>query len=166
MIELHPEPLTADTFRPYGEVIDTRDVEPTPINGGLTARYHDLATVDVATGGGRALVNVFRTRPLPLPHRVTVMERHPLGSQAFMPIGAARFLVLVGLGDSRFDPGSVKLFVSDGHQGVNYSRNTWHHYQIVLGATADFLVIDRGGPGNNLEEARVGSLGITIPAVA
>lgn len=162
MIELVAEPLSATAFAPFGEVIDLRDAHRVPINHGLTVRFHDLATVDVAADGGHALVNVFRSRPIALPHTVEVMERHPLGSQAFIPMGARRMLVLVGAGGQRIDADSLRLFVSDGHQGVNYFRNTWHHYQMVLDGTADFVVVDRGGPGANLEEVDLAHLEIRI----
>jgi ureidoglycolate lyase len=155
MVELVARPLTAEAFAPYGEVIDLRTAKTMPINTGLTTRFHDLVSVDVAAEGGKSLVNVFRSRPLPLPHRVRIMERHPLGSQAFIPMQETRFLVLVGRGEQALDESSLELFVTDGRQGVNFFRNTWHHFQITLGAEADYLVVDRGGPGNNLEEVEV-----------
>ena len=155
MAELVARPLTADAFAPYGEVIDLRTAKTIPINTGLTTRFHDLVSVDVAAEGGKPLVNVFRSRPLPLPHRVRIMERHPLGSQAFIPMQETRFLVLVGRGEQALDESSLELFVTDGRQGVSFFRNTWHHFQITLGAEADYLVVDRGGPGNNLEEVEV-----------
>ncbi len=155
MAKLVARPLTAEVFAPYGEVIDLRTAKTMPINTGLTTRFHDLASVDVAAEGGKPLVNVFRSRPLPLPHRVRIMERHPLGSQAFMPMLDTRFLVLVGKGEDALDESSLELFVTDGHQGVNFFRNTWHHFQITLGEDADYLVVDRGGPGKNLEEVEV-----------
>ncbi len=166
MPELTAQPLTTEAFQAFGEVIDTRTARQVPINYGLTTRFHDLATVDVVGDGARVLINVFRSTPITLPHAVAVLERHPLGSQAFIPMGTARFLVLVARGETCPDPASLRLFVSDGLQGVNYARNTWHHFQMVLGAPADFLVIDRGGPGDNLEEADVSDLDLTIPARA
>lgn len=152
MTVLRPQPLTSEAFAPFGEVIDLRNAKTMSINFGLTTRFHDLVSIDTATGGGHTLVNVFRSDPITLPHKVAVMERHPLGSQAFMPMGNIRFMVLVGSGEQQLDPGSLQLFITDGQQGVNYFRNTWHHYQMVLQQSADFVVVDRGGPGNNLEE--------------
>jgi ureidoglycolate lyase len=163
MPELVVEPLEARAFAPFGEIMDTRAARVISINQGLAQRFHDLATVDI-DGEGRVLVNVFRSAPLPLPHRVTGLERHPLGSQAFLPMRDTRFLVLVARGASRPEPGSLKLFLASGGQGVNFFRNTWHHFLIVLDDTADFLVIDRGGPGDNLEEADLSALDLTIPA--
>lgn len=164
MIELKPEPLTARAFAPFGEVIDPRAAETRSINFGLTTRFHDLATVDVAGEGARALVNVFRTQPIELPHRVRVMERHPLGSQAFIPMRATRFLVLVGEGADAVEIDSLRLFIAGDGQGVNYFRNTWHHYQMVLDRAADFLVIDRSGEGDNLDEREIAAA-VCIPRV-
>ncbi len=164
MTSLTAERLTADAFRPFGEVIDLRTARSLWINDGLTERFHDLATVDVAGDQARVLVNVFRSQPIALPHRVERLERHPLGSQAFVPTARARILVLVALGDTTPDPRSIRLFVTDGEQGVNYARNAWHHYQMVLDEPADFIVVDRGGAGNNLEEVDVSALSLTIDA--
>ena len=166
MPTLRAEPLTVEGFRPFGEVIDTRTARQVPINYGLTTRFHDLATVDVTGDGARVLVNVFRSQPIALPHRVEVMERHPLGSQVFIPVGTARVLVLVALGERHPDVSSFRLFITDGKQGVNYARNTLHHYQMVLDEPADFLVVDRGGPGDNLDEVNVADLDLTIPQIS
>lgn len=162
MPELVPEPLTADAFRPYGEVLDLRVANTLAINQGLTTRFHDLARIETRGSDARVLLNVFRSRPIALPHPVAILERHPLGSQAFLPTGFARILVLVALGDQAPDPATIRLFAGDGHQGVNYAPNTWHHYQMVLDSTADFVVVDRGGAGNNLEEADVRDLQLVV----
>ena len=152
MIELRPAPLTKESFAPYGDVIELSSALRYPINQGLTTRFHDLFDIDVTTQGGRAIVNVFRTDPLPLPHQVRVMERHPLGSQAFMPMDHDPFLVLVADEGDNITASNLHLFVTNGHQGINFFRNTWHHFQIGLGKQRDFIVIDRGGLGSNLEE--------------
>jgi ureidoglycolate lyase len=163
VIDLTIEPLTVDAFRPFGEVIDKRTAKQIGINYGLTTRYHDLAHVDAGGEDARVLINIFRTAPLPLPHHVRVMERHPLGSQAFIPLGSTRFYVLTATGAHRPDPHTFRLFITDGYQGVNYSRNTWHHFQIVIDHVAEFIVIDRGGAGANLDEVNVEDLGIRVP---
>ncbi|MFT7533819.1 MAG: ureidoglycolate lyase, partial [Gammaproteobacteria bacterium] len=152
---LIPQPLTSEAFAPFGEVIDLRCAKTQDINFGLTTRFHDLATVDTSGENGRPLINVFRSNPLPMPHQVKIMERHPLGSQAFIPMHQDPYLILVGSGEQEFEPDSLKLFITDGLQGVNYYTNTWHHYQMVIKQTADFVVIDRGGSGNNLEEVEL-----------
>lgn len=152
MRQLKPVPLTAAAFAPYGQVLDTRLAEQIPINQGLTTRFDDLANVDLRGEGARTLINVFRSTPVGLPHRVEIMERHPLGSQAFYPLAGARFLVLVAPAGDAVLADQLELFISDGQQGVSFAPNTWHHYQLALDQPSDFLVIDRGGPGENLQE--------------
>lgn len=155
MNELASQPISAEAFAPYGEVIDLENAQQLSINQGLTTRYHDLFNIDTAEQGGRTIVSIFRSSPLPLPHRVEVMERHPLGSQAFLPIDDDPFLVLVGHTGNTLSEEDLLLFHTNGRQGVNFFKNTWHHFQICLGKTRDFIVIDRGGSGNNLEELKL-----------
>ncbi len=163
-MELQPAPLTAETFAAFGEVIELESARQIRINQGLTTRYHDLFEIDVNDQGGKPIVNVFRTSPLPLPHQVTVMERHPLGSQAFVPLGHDPFLVLVANAVEKIRAADLHLFITNGKQGINLRKNTWHHFQIVIGKTQSFLVIDRGGRGNNLVEAEVADQPVWIPA--
>ena len=154
-MKLTPKALTKAAFAAYGQVVETLDARSMPINQGLTTRYHDLFRIDVSRKGGHPIGSVFRTRPLPLPHRVTIMERHPLGSQAFIPLDEKPFLVLVGSAGESLTAEDLELFLTNGRQGVNIYRNTWHHFNIALGKTQDFLVIDRGGPGRNLDEIEI-----------
>jgi ureidoglycolate lyase len=151
MREIAPQPLTADGFAPFGDVIEASDrAEIIPINYGYTTRFNDLAGIDVASGGGRAIVSLFRAKPLE-PPLLRIFERHPLGSQAFMPLGGRPYLVAVGP-PGEFDPDRLVVFQAGPHQGVNYARGTWHHFLLALESESDFLVIDREGPGENLDE--------------
>ena len=146
-------PLTIEAFEPFGQVIEPDNAEEIRlINGGTTTRFHDLATIDVTAEGGRPLVNIFRGKPFSLPVEIAMMERHPLGSQAFVPLHDRPFLIVVAP-DEGGRPGRPVAFVSQGGQGVNYARNTWHHPLVSIDVMSDFLVIDRGGDGVNLEEA-------------
>lgn len=163
MRELKPVPLTGAAFTPYGEVIELDRAQQIPINQGLTTRFNDLASVDVCASGGRVGVSVFRSRPISLPHRVEVLERHPLGSQLFYPLSPARFLVLVAPSGDVPQADQLELFVSDGRQGINFHRNTWHHYQMVLERETDFIVVDRLGEGVNLEEKSLVGEAIAYP---
>ncbi|MFD2238380.1 ureidoglycolate lyase [Aureimonas populi] len=147
---LFPEPLTADAFRPFGEVIEPDNAsEIKLINNGTTTRFHDIAPVEV--GEGRALISIFRGKPFALPLQVRMLERHPLGSQAFMPIEGRPYLVVVAPDDGG-RPGAPRAFLCEGDKGVSYARNVWHHPLVALGERSDFLVVDRGGEGVNLEE--------------
>lgn len=147
------EPLTIDAFAPFGQVIEPDNAsEIRLINGGTTTRFHDVADVDVAAGNGRPILSIFRGKPFSLPIGIAMMERHPLGAQAFVPLHDRPFLV-VAAPDESGRPGTPRAFLTNGRQGVNYARNTWHHPLLTLGEVSDFLVVDRGGAGNNLEEA-------------
>ena len=154
MREFAPEPLTTEAFAPFGEVIEASDrVRQVAINYGFTTRFDDLARLDVTDDAGHAIVSIFRARPLD-PPILKVFERHPLGSQAFMPLQGRPFLVAVApRGD--FAPAAVRLFRAEAHQGVNYAKGVWHHFLLPLEMESDFLVIDRAGPGENLDEVEI-----------
>lgn len=145
------QPLTAAAFAPFGTVIDTAQVAPRPMNAGMARRFHDLADIDVTGDGARVVIGLVEAQPYPLPLRLNLVERHPLGAQAFVPRNAAPFLVVV-CPDEAGKPGAPQAFVTAPHQGVCYARNVWHGVLTPLGAAQDFVVIDRGGPGLNLEE--------------
>lgn len=152
MNTLRIERLTRDAFAPFGDVIELDGARHYPINEGTTERYHDLAKVDVNTHGGRPLINVFRAQPRAWPIEIAMMERHPLGSQAFVPLSDAPYLIVVApAGD--LDPAKLRAFSTRGWQGVNYARGVWHHPLLALERVSDFLVFDRGGDGPNCDEA-------------
>lgn len=145
-------PLTADAFRPFGEVIEADNAaEIRLINNGTTTRFHDIAPVDVGDSDGRPLISIFRGKPFALPLEIVMLERHPLGSQAFMPLQDRPYLVVVAP-DEGGTPGTPVAFLSEGCAGVSYAKGTWHHPLIALQDVSDFLVVDRGGSGANLEE--------------
>lgn len=148
-IELRP--LTREYFAPFGDVIDVCDSNhKITINDGLADRHHDLAKVDVSEGNGKAIISIIDTHQTQLPLRVSVMERHPMGSQAFMPIGNSPYIVLVApAGD--FDRKNLCGFLAQPNQGVNYAKGTWHHACISLYEANQFLVVDRGGEGANCD---------------
>ncbi len=153
MKTLKARPLTREAFRPFGDVIETAGAHHYPINNGTTERYHDLAKVDVGSGDGRPLISIFVGQPFAPPVAISMMERHPLGSQAFMPLDNRPYLVAVAPDGPDGRPGEPLVFFATGGQGVNYARGTWHHPLIALEAESRFLVVDRGGEGANLEEA-------------
>ncbi|MGC8120990.1 ureidoglycolate lyase [Marinobacter sp. VGCF2001] len=152
MLELHAQPLTAEAFQTFGEVIERRDDKSFPINAGRTQRHHDLAKVEALGDEARVLVSIFVSQPVSLPLELTFLERHPQGSQAFMPLNRERFLIVVAPPGDGIDPGDVRAFVTDGRQGVNYRAGTWHAIQSVLETEGEFVVVDRGGAGNNCDE--------------
>jgi ureidoglycolate lyase len=149
--EIRIEPLTGDAFAPFGQVIETEGRQHFPINGGMTDRYHDLARIELAGEDARPLLSIFRGRPYALPLTLKLVERHPLGSQAFFPLDGLPFLAIVAPDDNG-TPGIPRAFLVAGRQGINIAMNTWHGVLTPLERECDFLVVDRGGSGNNLEE--------------
>ena len=146
------EPLTAEAFAPWGDVIEASG-ESFPINGGMCDRFHDRARMEFTGEGGRAGISVGWGRPYPLPHRFDLVERHPLGSQAFVPMTEDPFLVVVAP-DEDGRPGTPRAFITRPGQGINYLRNVWHGVLTPLGRATPFVIVDRIGPGVNLEEYR------------
>ena len=148
---LTPQPLTAEAFTAFGDVIEAKDkTKIITINDGYTQRFHDLAQVDVSKNDGRAIINIFRSTPLAQPIAINMMERHPLSSQAFIPLSDRSYLVVVApKGD--FNINALKVFLASAEQGVNYHAGTWHHYCLALHQESDFLVVDRGGEGDNCD---------------
>lgn len=146
------EPLTAEAFRAFGDVIDASAAcDKVLINEGRTTRHHALAQVDRGPGPGEAAISLFRAQPVPAGFALRSMERHPLGSQAFINTSGNPYAVVVApAGD--FDEQAIRGFLARADQGVNYSRGTWHHYLLALGRPSDFVVVDRVGPGDNCDE--------------
>jgi ureidoglycolate lyase len=145
------EPLTPEAFAPFGQVIQTEGAHHYPINNGMTERFHDLARVELGGVHARPLISIFRGQPYELPLTLKLVERHPLGSQAFYPLSNLPFLVIVAT-DLSGVPETPRAFLTAPRQGVNIAMNIWHGVLTPLHQVSDFLVVDRGGEGNNLEE--------------
>lgn len=144
------QPLTAEAFAPYGEVLDTAGAPDKLINQGLCGRYHDRATLDF-TQEGSAGISLFKAELRALPYTLDMMERHPLGSQAFLPMSMDAFLVIVAPDDAG-KPGTPLAFRTAEGQGINFHRNTWHGVLTPLSGPGLFAVIDRIGGEENLQE--------------
>ena len=151
MMRIFPEPLTVAAFAPYGDVLDATGTPDRMINAGLCARFHDRARIDIADG--RTGLSVFDAVARSLPYAFDLVERHPLGSQAFVPMTQAPFLVIVAP-DEHGTPGTPRAFLTNGAQGINLHRGTWHGVLTPLQAPGLFAVLDRIGEGPNLEEYR------------
>jgi len=143
-------PLTPEAFAPFGDVIDHLAVSPIRINQGFAKRFNLQAKVDVASEAGITQTSIFVADPRPVPIAIKLMERHPLGSQLFYPLQDKPWFVVV-CSDPQ-DPQSYRAFEAHGQQGVNYARNVWHHPLLVRDSGDRFFIVDRGGPGHNLEE--------------
>lgn len=145
------ETLSHNAFAPFGQVIQANEAaQHFTINDGNTERYHDLARLDPGADG-KAIVSIFRGQPRQLPFEVSMMERHPLASQAFVPLGAHPYLVVVAPAGPTPTIDQLRVFLCQPHQGVNYATGVWHHPLLALEAISDFLVIDRSGPGQNCD---------------
>lgn len=161
---LTPQALTREAFAPFGEVIEVSDALPHfTINGGNTERYHDLAKIDPGPDG-KVIVSIFRGQPRALPFLVEMMERHPKGSQAFIPMSERPYLVVVA--PAGVEPGAENLqaFLARGDQGVNYGPGVWHHPLLALDEVCNFLVVDRSGPGPNCDEVMLAQA-VILPAL-
>lgn len=143
------EALTAEAFAPFGEVLDTSGAPDKLINQGLCGRYHDRATLDFKEG--RAGISLFQAQLRDLPYTLDMMERHPEGSQAFLPMSMDPFLVIVAQ-DAGNCPDTPRAFLTQAGQGINFHRNTWHGVLTPLTGSGLFAVVDRIGEGANLEE--------------
>ena len=161
MITLKPEPLTAKSLAPFGDVIEIEGAQPYPINQGFAERFNDLARVDVSSDGGSVNISIVNAVVRPMPISLKLMERHPLGSQIFYPLQDRPWLVVVCVEPQ--DSKSFRAFAATGHQGVNYARNTWHFPLLVLEDQNRFLVVDRKGPGSNLEEMWIDEIRLDLP---
>ncbi|WP_170337487.1 ureidoglycolate lyase [Ruegeria arenilitoris] len=146
---VHIAPLTAQAFAPFGDVLEVSGAPDKIINQGQCGRYHDRAVLDFADG--RAGISLFDANPRTLPFQLDMVERHPQGSQAFIPMSHQPFLVIVAP-DEDGVPGRPQAFVTQPGQAVNYHRGTWHGVLTPLHAPGLFAVVDRIGSGANLEE--------------
>jgi ureidoglycolate lyase len=151
IITLRPEPLTRERFAPYGDVIDASHDNVNAMNEARFERFDDLCLVDMA--GGDVAISVTRCRtPTSLPLRIDMVERHPLGSQAFVPLTPCRMVIVVAPPGESVNPGELRAFVTSGRQGINYHRGTWHMPLIAFDAGQSFLIIDRRDDTPNCEQ--------------
>ena len=151
-ITLTVEKLTQEAFAPFGNVIEMEGRGSFPINDGRADRYDALAEVDCEGSERRPIISMVHARQYDFPQTVTFLERHPYGSQAFIPTTDIPFVVVVAAPDTDLDESTLHAFMSNGLQGINYSRNTWHHVMLTPFDDVTFIVVDRSDPGSNCEE--------------
>lgn len=148
------QPLTQDSFAPFGDVIEKSGKDFIPINQGLTERYHALSLAQISgeqvAVGMSIFHNLFATQ---IPFQIEMLERHPYGSQSFIPLQQQKFIIVVALpfDQTRPDEQLIYAFISNGQQGITYHQGVWHHPLITLEANSDFLVVDRIGGGSNCD---------------
>lgn len=164
MIAPYPiQALTAELFADYGDVIEVHERNQFfSINDGNTERHHNLAQLEPGLDG-QIIVSIFRGKPRALPFTMTMMERHPKASQAFVPLSNQPYLIAVCSADQPLNADNIRLFIAHGHQGINYKTGVWHHPLMALNQVCDFLVLDREGPGDNCDVVKL-DVPITIPS--
>lgn len=151
-ISLRPQPLTRERFAPYGDVIETAVDKSAVMNAARFQRFDDLCRVEIAKRG-HVSISIARCRAATkLPLRLDLVERHPLGSQAFMPLQHCIMVIVVAPPGEDVAAADLRAFVSNGRQGINYHRGTWHMPLIAFEAGQEFLIVDRAGSGSNCEE--------------
>lgn len=153
MKDIFLQPLTIENFAPFGEVISAQGHDYFHINDAHTERYHALVTTEIL-GDAKAGISIFRNiKATQVPFEISMLERHPQGSQAFIPMQGHKFLIVVApsLDEHTPDLSQLRAFISDGSQGVNYRAGTWHHPLLTLEAPSDFAVVDRIGSGKNCD---------------
>lgn len=166
-IELVAEPLTAKSFAPYGDVIeaDPKQDGHFSINGGAIERFNDLANIQSLTKNGKTLVNIaICNRATALPYHITFLERHPLGSQAFIPMCDTPMIIAVAPPLDHINVSDIHAFITNGQQGINYYPNVWHMPMAPLKDNIKMIMIDSGNEDGNYEEFRFSDHRITLDA--
>ena len=151
MIEkiIKPIKVTKVNFAPYGDLISSDGVEPIDINSGYAKRFDNLANIDISKDKGEAIVSIFSALKRTFPMKIDMMEKHPLGSQAFIPMKETTFLTLVAPEGKKPDLEKIESFIIPNGIGVNYNTGVWH-FPLISTEDMDFLVVDRKGSGDNL----------------
>ena len=159
MIRIPALPLSRSAFHAFGDVVGLDDNADGGrlINQGSSRRFEGLVVLDLLRGQGAPRASLVRASPAMFPIPLRLMERHPLGSQLFLPLGFARFVIVVATPGKSGEPDDIFAFVTDGRQGVNYRAGVWHHPLLALDREADFLVVDRSPETNNCEEVVFGN---------
>jgi len=154
---LRPVPITTERFAPYGDVIHASKAAQAAMNDARFERFHDLAKIDVESAGGRTAISIARCKtPASFPQRIDMVERHPHGSQAFIPLAPFSFIVVVAPAGEAVDVTDLCAFVTNGTQGVNYHKGVWHMPMIAMEAGQEFLIVDRAPSTDNCEEFILG----------
>ena len=159
MSDLPIKPLTQRGFAPYGDVIESEGRESFFINNDMAERFHNLAKVEALGDDAGAIISLVHSKQFDMPRKVDHVENHPLGSQAFIPLDEAPFIVVVGKAAEIPDVDGLEAFVTNGRQGINYHPGTWHHVLLTPFEPMRFICVDRVGSGNNcidyfIDEAR------------
>jgi len=148
-IIIRPKKINHKNFKQFGDLISTRKKKPIKINNGYANRYDDLCNISTSIKNGNTIVSIFTAKKRKFPMNIKMMEKHPLGSQAFIPMKESTFLVFVAPRGKKPDVKKIKSFIIPKQNGVNYKPGIWH-FPLISKKNMNFLVVDRKGKGNNL----------------
>ena len=151
-----PKPITKENFSKFGDLITTKDIEPITINDGYAKRFDNIAKLDTAKENGKTTISIFSALKRTFPMKVNMMESHPLGSQAFIPMKETTFLCFVAPSGEKPDLSKIESFIIPPGLGINYKPGTWH-FPLISTEDMNFLVVDRKGPGDNLKIEKLDS---------
>ena len=146
---IKPIPMTKENFSKFGDMIGTENIKPIEINNGYANRFDDIAKIDTANNNGETTISIFSALKRSFPMKIDMMEKHPLGSQAFIPMKETTFLTLVAPEGEKLEVDKIESFIIPKGKGVNYKTGIWH-FPLISTEDMDFLVVDRKGPGENL----------------
>ena len=146
---IKPIPITKNNFSQFGDMISTSEIKPIEINNGYAKRYDGIANLNTSKDNGETTISIFSALKRNFPMKIDMMEKHPLGSQAFIPMKETTFLAFVAPNGDKPDLNKIEAFIIPPGIGVNYKPGTWH-FPLISTEDMNFLVIDRKGPGDNL----------------
>ena len=156
-----PIPITKENFAKYGDMISTKDIKPLEINNGYAKRYDGIANLNTSSDNGETTISIFSALKRNFPMKIDMMEKHPLGSQAFIPMKETTFLVFVAPKEEKPDLNKIEAFIIPPGIGVNYKPGTWH-FPLISTEDMNFLVVDRKGSGDNLVIENLDKENITL----
>ena len=148
-ITINPKPITKENFSKFGDMITTANIKPIEINDGYAKRFDGIANLNTSKDNGETTISIFSALKRSFPMKIDMMEKHPLGSQAFIPMKQTTFLVLVAPKGNKPDLNKIEAFLIPPEIGVNYNPGTWH-FPLIATEDMNFLVVDRKGSGDNL----------------
>jgi len=148
-ITINPKPITKENFSKFGDMITTANIKPIEINEGYARRFDGIANLNTSKDNGETIISIFSALKRSFPMKINMMEKHPLGSQAFIPMKQTTFLVLVAPEGNKPDLNKIEAFIIPPEIGVNYNPGTWH-FPLIATEDMNFLVVDRKGSGDNL----------------
>ena len=146
---IKPKPINKENFKKFGDMITTADIKPIEINQGYAKRFDGIANLDTSKDNGETTISIFSALKRSFPMKIDMMEKHPLGSQAFVPMKETTFLVFVAPEGGKPNLREAEAFIVPPGIGVNYNPGTWH-FPLIATEDMNFLVVDRKGSGDNL----------------